>query len=501
MTDTTFVDKKTNIVASWLNDVNAAVYRANKYALPSGPYRTQSAKNTDYISVKDFGAVGDGVGDDTAAIQATINYISTTVAGPGPGGTVYFPAGHYKLSAAVSLPYGVSVSGAGGVATFLECYNCDGLHLVETIENDGMQFIQDLQILGKSGTNFQGIVASSGTFPTSENDGFYVERVQINNFDIGINFNLTWHSYITHCIIHNVNTAILLGGNDVLITIRDNQLIHESGGPGAALNIGINMTSTNTEANMFFNNFIYGFATGMVLTAPWSTVVSDNTFLTAAAAGVSQICLQFATAQEHLVIQNNIFESTATTGSAVVGVLGTALFTPSNSTTIIQNNRFRDDTGVGSSIGLQINNAGNTNQNRVIVQNNNFSGYSLFDFACYNPIRVTIENNNFESTAPTYSLYISGGSVGPIFVNQNWCAKNLQAEPVYLATGQIVLHNNVVGGAYTAVPPLTNTAPTTGTWAQGAIAYNNSPTSGTYVGWVCTVAGSPGTWKTFGLIS
>lgn len=44
-------------------------------------------------------------------------------------------------------------------------------------------------------------------------------------------------------------------------------------------------------------------------------------------------------------------------------------------------------------------------------------------------------------------------------------------------------------------------APTTGTYNQGDIVYNNSPASAGYVGWVCTVAGTPGTWKTFGLIS
>lgn len=44
-------------------------------------------------------------------------------------------------------------------------------------------------------------------------------------------------------------------------------------------------------------------------------------------------------------------------------------------------------------------------------------------------------------------------------------------------------------------------APTTGIWRVGDIVYNTAPASAGYVGWVCTVAGTPGTWKTFGLIS
>ena len=43
-------------------------------------------------------------------------------------------------------------------------------------------------------------------------------------------------------------------------------------------------------------------------------------------------------------------------------------------------------------------------------------------------------------------------------------------------------------------------APTTGYHAAGEIVYNIAPTSGGKIGWVCTVAGTPGTWVTWGLI-
>lgn len=44
-------------------------------------------------------------------------------------------------------------------------------------------------------------------------------------------------------------------------------------------------------------------------------------------------------------------------------------------------------------------------------------------------------------------------------------------------------------------------APVSGTWALPSIVYNVAPASGGYVGWVLTVAGTPGTWKEFGLIA
>jgi hypothetical protein len=43
-------------------------------------------------------------------------------------------------------------------------------------------------------------------------------------------------------------------------------------------------------------------------------------------------------------------------------------------------------------------------------------------------------------------------------------------------------------------------APTTGTWEVGDITFNTSAASGSNLGWVCTAAGTPGTWLTFGPI-
>lgn len=43
--------------------------------------------------------------------------------------------------------------------------------------------------------------------------------------------------------------------------------------------------------------------------------------------------------------------------------------------------------------------------------------------------------------------------------------------------------------------------PTTGTWSQGDLIWNSLPSAGGAIGWVCVVAGTPGTWKPFGSIS
>jgi hypothetical protein len=43
--------------------------------------------------------------------------------------------------------------------------------------------------------------------------------------------------------------------------------------------------------------------------------------------------------------------------------------------------------------------------------------------------------------------------------------------------------------------------PQKGTWRVGDQALNRQPKAGSYVGWVCVAAGSPGEWRPFGLIA
>ena len=66
----------------------------------------ESAGWAQMVSVIDYGAVGDGVTDDTAAIQAAINAISST------GGLVYIPPGIYKTTASITIPNGITLQGA-----------------------------------------------------------------------------------------------------------------------------------------------------------------------------------------------------------------------------------------------------------------------------------------------------------------------------------------------------------------------------------------------------
>ncbi|MEV4335772.1 glycosyl hydrolase family 28-related protein [Streptomyces sp. NPDC049590] len=74
-----------------------------------------SQMTLDWLNVvRDFGAKGDGVTDDTAAIQAAINAAAVA------GGTLYFPAGRYTLTAALTWASGVNAVGAGARVSILQ---------------------------------------------------------------------------------------------------------------------------------------------------------------------------------------------------------------------------------------------------------------------------------------------------------------------------------------------------------------------------------------------
>ena len=105
----------------------AEAAEATKLALTggtmTGPIVGFEDKGGQVFNVKAYGAKGDGVTDDTAAIQATIN-----ACGSAGGGIVYLPAGNYYVTfsiaavgscpkAALSLPSNVCLLGTSRYAT------------------------------------------------------------------------------------------------------------------------------------------------------------------------------------------------------------------------------------------------------------------------------------------------------------------------------------------------------------------------------------------------
>ena len=69
-------------------------------------------------NVKDFGAVGDGVTDDTNAIVLALAYVESL-----NGGVVYCPAGIYIVTSQIQVNQGCGICGDGSITTMFKRNN------------------------------------------------------------------------------------------------------------------------------------------------------------------------------------------------------------------------------------------------------------------------------------------------------------------------------------------------------------------------------------------
>jgi hypothetical protein len=117
--------------------------------------------NSGAVNVKSFGAVGDGITNDTAAINAAI-------AAAGVNSCVFFPSGTYLVTSTLQMLSGQCFYGEGGSVTALSTIKkgatCDLINMV------GACSIKDLQ-LDCVGTSYggRGIYVSTGISQIIEN--------------------------------------------------------------------------------------------------------------------------------------------------------------------------------------------------------------------------------------------------------------------------------------------------------------------------------------------
>jgi len=99
-------DSNGNLIAGGSAAVDLGNYT---YSDANAVQRTVLNRLTDYVSVKDFGAVGDGVTDDTAAIQNALDVASSSTTN---GVVIYFPRGKYLVSnLTLSAQFGITLMG------------------------------------------------------------------------------------------------------------------------------------------------------------------------------------------------------------------------------------------------------------------------------------------------------------------------------------------------------------------------------------------------------
>jgi hypothetical protein len=130
-----------------------------RYARPdpgitTSVFRTLQNKLDDYVNVKDFGAVGDGIADDTAAFQAAFDALFRN-SNNEYRKRLYLPTGHYLIGGTLRIPSYTLIDGESQVGCILNV----GASSIETTSTAGTAIN-----LFESSDRSQNLVITNTTF-------------------------------------------------------------------------------------------------------------------------------------------------------------------------------------------------------------------------------------------------------------------------------------------------------------------------------------------------
>lgn len=185
--------------------------------------RTVNSKLGDIISVKDFGAVGDGIVDDTAAIQAAIDSV------PADGGIVYIPAGRYKVTSTIRV--------GNGSNTAVSTKNCVKLQGAGMAPYFGTACGTEIFWGGSSGPSST-VVSYNGS-----GDGFGLDGIEINCAGVASNGLVVYSTRLSSFTNFAIREFLAVG---ISLQIRT--------GPGGSVNFASGNVFQNWIATSTFEN-------------------------------------------------------------------------------------------------------------------------------------------------------------------------------------------------------------------------------------------------------
>lgn len=182
-------------------------------------------------NVKMYGAKGDGVTDDTSAINLAIAAIGDS----GSGGKLYFPKGTYLVSSKINLSGNTTVCGDGYDNTIIRLANNSNTSVIGCANDSNLRYYIEIRDIGIDGN-------CSG-----QTDGNCVEFYNVSE------------SKIINCRISNPkNNAIFFGGDNSILIVLSNLILR--GDENSTVGNGIYMESgtsdlvvTDIDAGWFTN--------------------------------------------------------------------------------------------------------------------------------------------------------------------------------------------------------------------------------------------------------
>jgi len=442
----------------------------------------QKAKQDElYINVKnpppplvalkgDYNYVSGTGTDDTTALQALINYAANKIMTMGAGAeglTLFFPVGAYRVTTTLDITNNkrVSLLGLGKTKSML-VKDFGTTPLIDfSGSNNNRINIDNMAICGPSGA-----VSGSVFYSSTGWNQIYIQNCWFSGYATLIEATNAGDFVFAHNTIEYVNRPFKIGNLNTIssdITISDN--VFYANGPSGEGTRPNPFDFINCHRTIFKNNkIIYDSPLAAAVTlinveSCRNFLISGNTVFDKAGSTIPSRLIRVKNSQKVKILGNDLGRTLLNTididGSKGVvisqnGLIGTTdktyqpiIVTGSSEDITISENEFAQVDSVDYS------NLVNTND-------------ILLD-SCR---RVSVTNNKIRKI-----IYVQATS-SRYFIQGN--QRSEEGAEVYYY----------------------NPTPQYGAWKVGDIVYNASPTAGGYLGWVCITAGTPGTWKGFGLI-
>lgn len=474
--------------------------------------------NNAVVNAKDFGAKGDGTTDDTAALLAaclsTGVYDQTTMQR-----TVTLPAGTYVISAPIYVRAGTIVRGAGTTLTKISATH-SGAAFVLGGSSSGSD--SSGNVCGVSDLWIASSTVSSGIDATFQS-GWFARNLWLTA-PVGILAGGT-DGLIQGC------TGDIGLGSGIMLDVTGSQIrIANCESYGGSYGVRLRATASNVVVSgCAFNYAKFAsilFASGSTLTG---VTITGSQFVT------STNSSYYDSTNTHLLIQGTLQMLTVTGclfRSARAYSIRCDTTAQATSDHLISANQFQDDNGnsisyaVASSVYIRGNVFRNCLSNPIVLVGvtrsritgndflNSFTGGSPATEPAKGLVNIdtagsdhVLSLNSTDSTT-RYVASMTTSTQARSFGNRS----GYSAGDVIVTSAGSVSVNERCATFGSNINPSNETlngrsirsdsaVPTAGTWAVGDIVYHSVPASSGFIGWVCTSAGTPGTWKTFGAIS
>jgi len=392
------------------------------------------------FNILDYGAVGDGSTNDTAAIQAAIDAASSA-----GGGCVYIPSGTFKTTSTLTVPSGVSIKGYSAESSIIRPTSCDGITMLAS-NGIGPIVFEDFWIYGDTTSTNIGIKFVGDANTATRVTGLNLNRLRIQNFRDGINFRSVRSSSIKNCVLYLNIFGIVIRGQCISIDIENNGLTHNLLGSTTPTATGIVVKSTfdydpgaSTEKRpediRIVSNYIASFPLGVDLSNGLFLNVTNNDIDLITSTGVKVTSIGGT-----LNINDNWIGLVGS--SPLYGIWFDALGSVGNIAKNVVGNEI-NSVNLSTASGVYV----YTNQNSVTISQNSISNFTT-DILLQNCSDITV-SDNLCRTSGQDNIYVIGSQSGKtISINDNSCAGRITLNPTSNSSQIVLGQNNGLNSTY-----------------------------------------------------